>query len=60
MVTEIWSVMNRIFCHIGHFFPFYPCNSPKNENFQKIDKTPGDMIILHIGTKNHDHMLHSS
>ena len=25
---------------------------------EKMKKTPGDIIILHQYTKNHDHMLH--
>ena len=46
------------------FCPFYPHNSPKNENFKKMKKTrwkkktPGEIIILHKCTKNHDHMLY--
>ena len=30
----------------------------KNQNFEKIKKTVGDIIILHTCTKNHDHMMH--
>ena len=44
------------FFHFGLFFSFYPSNSPKNRNFKKMNKLPGDIIILHICTKNHDHM----
>ena len=33
-------------------------NSPKNENFTTKKKLPGDIIILHMCTKNHDHMLY--
>ena len=32
----------------------------KNQNFEKIKKTVGDIIILHTCTKNHDHMMHGS
>ena len=42
------------------FLPFYPCNNPKNQNFEKLKKTAGDIIILHKCTKNHDHMLYFS
>ena len=31
-------------------------SSPKNENFKKKKKTPGDIIILHKCTKNHVHV----
>ena len=40
---------------------FYPLNSPKNQNFKKKKrKMPGDIIILHKCTKNHDHMQYCS
>ena len=45
---------------MGFFLPFYPSNSPKNENFETIKKTPGDIISLHKYTKNHDPMLYFS
>ena len=32
----------------------------KNQNFEKIKKTVGDIIILHTCTKNHDHMMDGS
>ena len=31
---------------LDHFLPFYPTNNLKNPNFEKMIKTPGD-IILH-------------
>ena len=40
------------------FLPFYLPNSPKNQNFKKMIKTPGYIIILHKCTKNHDHLLY--
>ena len=42
------------------FFLFYQPNSPKNQNFKKMEKMPGDIIILDKRTKNHDHMLYCS
>ena len=39
------------------FCPFYPTNSPKNENVKKLI-TPGDIIILQKCTKTHDHRLY--
>ena len=45
---------------LGHFLPFYPTNNPKNQNFKKIKKSHGYIIILHKCTKNHDHMLYCS
>ena len=42
------------------FCPFNPPNKPENWNFEKMKKTPGDIIILHKCTKNHNHMLYCS
>ena len=55
MMPEIWSVKDRIFCHFGLLFVLLPPLT-----IQKVKKTPGDIIILHNCTKNHDHMLHCS
>ena len=52
--TDLFWSSWAIFC------TFTPLNSPKNQNFEKMKKTPGDMIILHNCTKNHDHRLHCS
>ena len=60
MVPEIWSVMDIIFVILDHFLPLYPHNNPKNQNFQKLKKINGDIIILHKCTRNTDHMLYYS
>ena len=57
-VLEIWHETNVIVFSLGNFLHFYPPNSPKNENFKKMKKTPGDIIILHNCTKNNDYKLH--
>ena len=36
--------------------PFTALNNPKNRNFEKMTKTPRDIIILHKCTKNHGHI----
>ena len=36
------------------FCSFTPPNSQKNQNFKKMKKTPGHIIILHMYTKNYD------
>ena len=41
------------------FCPFTLPNSPKNQNFKKMKKIPGD-IIFQWCNKNHDHMLYCS
>ena len=33
---------------------------PRNQNFLKITKILGDIIILHQCTKNHDHLMYTS
>ena len=48
------------FVILGHFLPFYPTNNPKNQDFEKMKRTSGDVIILHMCTKNHDHMMYAS
>ena len=45
---------------MGHFLPFYPPKSPKNQSFEKIKKPPGDIIILHMYNKNYDQMMYAS
>ena len=46
--------MTEIFVILDNFLPFDPPNL-KNQSFEKMKKTPGDIIILHECTKNHDH-----
>ena len=37
---------NQVLCHLDHFLPFYPPNNWENQNFEKMKKNPGD-ILLH-------------
>ena len=60
IVPEIWHMTDIIFFILVHFLPFHPPNSPKNQNFKKMEKTSGDIIILPKHPKNHDHMLYCS
>ena len=60
MVPEIWSVTDKFFCHFGPFLLFYHPNNPKNQNFVKMKKQPGDIIILHKYTINDNHMMYVS
>ena len=52
--------MDRIFCHFAPLLPFYPLNNPKNQNFEKMKKPTGDIIILHLCTINDNHMMDGS
>ena len=62
---DIWFLRYQLqqtdfFVILGHFLPFYSPNSPKNENIKKMKESPGNIIILHKCTKNHDYMLYFS
>ena len=64
-VPEVWCARDvTVIIHFGLIFAFLPLlplpNSPKNENFKTMEKTPGDIIILLKCTKNHGHMLYCS
>ena len=52
-VPEIWHMTDVIVIfHFGLFFALLPPpNSPKNQNFKKMKKIPGDIIILHVYQK---------
>ena len=50
----------EIFFILDHCLPFYPPNNPKNENFEKLKKAPGDIIILQMFTINDNHMMYGS
>ena len=59
MVPEIQSETDIFFVMLSHFLPFYPPNNPENKNFEKMNKASGDVIILHMCTKNPDMMYAS-
>ena len=50
----------QFFIILERFLPFYPHNNPKYQNFEKMKKTPGGIIILHMCTINDNHMRYSS
>ena len=56
MAHDRW---NYYFSFLAIFCPFTP-NSPKNHNFKKMERAPGDIIILYMCTKNYDWMMCSS
>ena len=52
-------VTDVIIFHFGLYFAlFLPPYSQKNQNFEKMKKLPGDIIILHMCTKNYDQMMY--
>ena len=50
----------KFFVIMGPFFPFDPPNNWKNQNFEKIKKNTGNIIILHSCTTNFRHMMYGS
>ena len=40
------------------FCPFNSLTTQKNQNLGKMKKTPVDIIILHMCTKNYDQMMY--
>ena len=55
MAPEISGTTDIIVCHFGLFFALLPPtspNNPENNNFEKVKKAPGDIIILHMSTIN--------
>ena len=48
MVPRYGVQQIQFFLILGHFLHFYPTNNPENQNFEKIKKIPGDIIILNM------------
>ena len=51
---------NLLFFSLGYFLPFYPTNTPKNKFYKNEKKTRGDIINLHMCTKNYDELMYGS
>ena len=49
-----------LFFILDYFLSFYSPNSPKNQNLKKMEKAPGNIIILHKCNKNNDQMQYCS
>ena len=63
MAPEIWSVTNIIFSDFGLYLALlllHPLNGPENQNFKKLKKVLGDIIILHTCTINNNPMMYGS
>ena len=62
---DVWFLRYKawrteFFIILDQFLPFYSPMDPENQNFENMRIMPGDIVILHMFTKNHDHMLHCS
>ena len=49
--------MQFLFFILGYFLPFYLLTVEKIKIKKKIEQTSGNIIILHICTKNYDQMM---
>ena len=57
---DVWFLRYKVqstefFVILGHFYP--KTKNAKNQNVKKKIKKPGDIIILHLCTKNQDNMM---
>ena len=60
-LPEIWRVTGVIVTfHFVLFLSFYPLTARKIKVKKKMKKVVGDIIILHICTKNYDQMMYGS
>ena len=61
MMYGSWDIKCKgqsFFCHFRPFIlPSDPLSNWKNQNFEKIKKLPGDIIVLHVCTTNDNHEL---
>ena len=57
-VPEIRSQTDRVYCHFGPYLAVLHSREWGKSIFQKLKKTSGDVIILHMCTKNHNHMMY--
>ena len=62
MINSSWDIeCDRLKLVImGHFLPCPPSKKPKIQNFEKMKKITGDIIIFHMSTKKHNHMRYGS
>ena len=61
MMYGSWDIKHdrQNFFHFKQFFAQLPPKNPKNQNFEKMKKSPRDIIIQKC-SKNYDHMLYCS
>ena len=62
MIYSSWGIEeNKLkLVILGHFLPFIRLKNPKNQTFEKMKTFARDIIILHMCTKNHNHMTYGS
>ena len=60
MIYGSWDINRLFLSSLAMFCPFTPLTAQKMKLSQNWRKEPGDIIILHECTKNHDHRLYCS
>ena len=63
MMYDSWDIRHdsqSFFIILDHFLPSDPPNNLKNQNFEKMKKTPGDIILLQLSITNNNHVIYSS
>ena len=62
---DVWFLkyktrQTECFVILDHFLLSHHPDDPENQNFEKLKKSPGDIIILHMSTINDNHMMYGS
>ena len=63
--NDLWflrygALQTEFFVIMDCFLPFYDPMDPKNQNFEKMKKRPGDIIILYMFIINYSHTMYGS
>ena len=58
--SDMESSGHNFFVLLDCFLLSYPTSNPKNENFEKMKKLHGDIVILHRCNINGNHMMYGS
>ena len=59
-VPELWSLIQNFLFVLNHFLPFHHPNNLRIQKFEKMKKSPGDIIILQMCAINDNHMMYGS
>ena len=61
MMYSSWDMAHdRCNCYFSFWAIFCLLTPPKNQNFGKMKRIPGDIIILHKCTRNYDQIMYGS
>ena len=57
LFLRYWAQQTECFVILGYFCPFTHPNNPPNQNFEKMEKVHGD-IILHMSIITENHLMY--